>query len=195
MATNRKDVPRHYFTLEEYFALEKASDARFEYWDGEIVCMSGGSEAHYRISDNVFFQLRQKLTGGPCLALSANTPIKTPTLPPYRYPDASAACGELIYENIQGIDALINPVLIVEVLSPTTALHDRNDKFAAYKVIPLFSEYLLISQDAPHVTYYARQPDGSWKREDIADMNAMLVLESVGCRLTLQEIYEGVKFD
>ncbi len=194
MATDRKDIPRHYYSLEEYFALEAVSDARFEYWDGEIVCMSGGSEAHNQISDNLFFRLRQRLSGGPCRAFTANTPVKTPTLPPYRYPDVTVACGELIFQHIHGIDALLNPVLLVEVLSPSTASRDHEEKFFAYQAIESFSEYLLIAQDAPRITRYSRQPDGKWEREDVSGLSAALRLECVDATLPLSEIYEDVKF-
>lgn len=193
MAVDRKDISRHYYSMEEYFALEQASDARFEYWEGQIVCMSGGSEAHNQVSDNVFFRLRQRLEGGRCRALSANTPVKTPTLPPYRYPDVTVACGELQYARIQGVDALTNPVLIVEVLSPSTASHDFNEKFAAYQAIPTFAAYLLIDPNVPHVTLYTRQPDGKWAREDVTELSAVLMLDSIGCQLPLSEIYEAVK--
>ena len=109
MATNPKDVPQHYYSLEEYFALEDASDARFEYWDGDILCMSGGSRAHGTISSNVHYSLASGLRGGKCRAFTGDTAIWTPTLPPYRYPDASAACGELELEHIKGHDALVKP--------------------------------------------------------------------------------------
>ena len=194
MAANPKDVDRHYFSLDEYFALELTGHARYEYWDGDIVCMSGGSRAHIGISENIYYRLRQRLEGRPCEAFSAEQPIKTPTLPPYRYPDASAACGESKFENMRGIDVLINPVLIAEVLSPTTAAHDQEDKFAAYKVIPSFSEYLLVAQDAPRVTHYARRPGGVWERREASGLDAALALESVGCELKLGDIYEGVAF-
>jgi len=194
MASNRKDIPYHYYSLDEYFALEQASDARFEYWDGDIVCMSGGSLEHQQIASNVFFRLRLQLSGGRCRVFIFDLAVKTPMLPPYRYPDVVAACGELQAERIHGLDALINPVLIVEVLSPTTASRDHNEKFLAYQALPSFQEYLLIAQDAPRVTHYARQADGSWLREDMTDLSATLVLESIGCRLSLSEIYEEVRF-
>lgn len=193
MATNPKDVPWHYFSLDEYFALEQASDARFEYWDGDIVCMSGGSRDHIQISGNIYYRLRQRLEGGPCRAFPAEQPVKTPTLPPYRYPDASAACGELKFENMHGIDALVNPVLIVEVLSPTTAEHDRKEKFAAYQAITTFTEYLLVAQDAPRVIHYRRIGD-VWERRDVAGLDATLPLESIGCALNVRDLYEGVTF-
>lgn len=195
MATNPKDVPRHYYSLDEYFALEKASDARFEYWDGEIVCMSGGTRAHYRISGNVYLALALGVRGSRCQAFTGDAPIWTPTLPPYRYPDASAACGELQYKNVGGLDALINPVLVVEVTSPSTIDRDEGDKLAAYQAIPTLREYLLVSQDAPRVTHYTRRDDaGVWERRDVTDMDASLELESAGCALKMRDIYEGVAF-
>ncbi|PYS51095.1 MAG: hypothetical protein DMF68_05420 [Acidobacteria bacterium] len=194
MALNPKDIPYHYYSLDEYFALEQASDARFEYWDGDIICMSGGSRAHYIISGNVFYRLRQRLEGGPCRAFTADTAILTPALPPYRYPDASVACSELKFKHVQVLDALVNPVLIVEVLSPSTASLDHNQKFSAYKAIETFSDYLLISQDKPLVTHYSRQPDGKWMQEEITSLDASLTFASIGCTINVREIYEDVDF-
>ena len=194
MATNRKDVPQHYYTLDEYFALEHAGHARYEYWDGEIVCMSGGSLAHAQLCGNVHFRLRQRLTGGRCRVFTSEMPVKTHTLLPYRYPDTSVVCGDLVVEKMRGIDALVNPTLIVEVLSPTSEDRDRQDKFAAYQAIPGFSEYLLVAQDTPHATHYTREQDGKWTREDLTGLNAVLTLSSLVCTLPLRDIYEEVTF-
>lgn len=194
MAANPKDLPHHYFSLDEYFALEHAGDVRYEYWDGDIVCMSGGSRQHSEISSNIHYRLRLGLEGGSCRAFTADQPIKTPTLPPYRYPDVSVACGELKFENRRGIDLLLNPVLVVEVLSPTSAERDYEDKFTAYQAIQTFSEYLLVAQNAPRVTHYARQTGGSWERRDVTGLDATLNLESIDCALRLHDIYEGVTF-
>jgi Uma2 family endonuclease len=194
MATNPKDVPYHYYSLNEYFALEQASDARFEYWDGDIFCMSGGSRRHYRISSNVVVALANGLRGGPCTAFTGDAAIWTPTLPPYRYPDASVACGELQFQRVNVLDALVNPVLIVEVLSPSTKAHDERDKFAAYQAIPTFREYLLIAQDEVRLIRYLRRTEDAWERRDVADVDASLELESVGCALNVRDIYEGVTF-
>jgi Uma2 family endonuclease len=195
MATNRKDMPQHYFSLDEYFALEQASHARFEYWDGEIVCMSGGSRQHSMIASNVHYRLRQQVNGGDCRAFTAELSVWTPTLPPYRYPDATVACGEWRFQHIHGVDALINPLLIVEVLSPTTATHDFEDKFTVYQAIPTFREYLLIAQDAPRVTHYTKQADGTWAREDVTGLDAALTLDCISGTLSLHDLYEDVKFD
>jgi Uma2 family endonuclease len=192
MATNPKDVPQHYYSLEEYFALEDASDARFEYWDGDIVCMSGGSRAHGTISSNVHFALALGLRGGRCRAFTGDVAVWTPTLPPYRYPDASAACGELEFKHIKGHDALVNPALVVEVTSPSTVSLDEGPKFIAYQAITTLREYLLVSQDETRVTHYVRREGGAWERHDVTDAGASLELESIGCTLKLGDIYEGV---
>jgi len=194
MATDRKDMPRHYYSLDEYFALEHAGHVRYEYWDGEIVCMSGGSRWHAQISSNVHFRLRQQLSGGQCRVFTSEMPVKTPILLPYRYPDVTVVCGNPIFENMRGIDALTNPILIVEVLSPTTEDRDREDKFAAYQAIATFSEYLLIAQDMPRVIHYTRQSDSRWECEEVTDLAASLTLSSIGCALALCDIYEDVTF-
>ncbi|HZS49011.1 MAG TPA: Uma2 family endonuclease [Blastocatellia bacterium] len=194
MAANPNETPRHYYSLDEYFALEHAGDARYEYWDGDIVCMSGGSQSHNGVAGNIHYRLRQKLEGRDCRAFIFDMALKTPTFPPYRYPDVMITCGDAQFENVRGVDALINPILIVEVLSPTTARRDREEKFAAYQTIPSFKEYLLITQDLVHVSHYVRQVDGRWSREDIIDIAATLTLESIDCVLSMQEIYEGIAF-
>jgi Uma2 family endonuclease len=193
MAANPKDVDRHYFSLDEYFALEHAGDARYEYWDGDILCMSGGSREHGTISFNIAVALGVGLRGGRCRAFGPDTAILTPSLPPYRYPDVSAGCGELQFKHVRGLDALVNPALIVEVLSPTTAARDQEDKFTAYQAIPSFSEYLLVAQDAPRVAHY-RRTEAGWVRQDVTDPGAALALESVGCELKMGDVYEGVTF-
>jgi len=195
MAANKDNISYHYYTLEEYFALEHAGDARFEYWDGDIVCMSGGDQRHYTLSRNLVVRVQVKLDGGPCQAFPAEVPVKTPTLPPYRYPDVSVVCGEPKYEKVGGIDALLNPVMIVEVLSPSTASRDKDQKFKAYQAIPTFKEYLLISQDAVEVTHYKLQSNGLWLRKDLTDRNATLVFDSIGISLPVMEIYKGLTFD
>jgi Uma2 family endonuclease len=192
MAANPSDPPRRFFTLDEYFALEHAGDARYEYWDGNIMCMSGGSYAHSRIASNTHGQLARKLAGGPCVAFTEGLAVKTPTLLPYRYPDVSVVCGEPRVENIYGVEALLNPVLIVEVLSPATEAHDRGNKFIAYQQILAFQEYLLIEQQDPLITHYTRRQDGVWLREDVAGIAALIRLSSIGIELPLAEIYEGV---
>ena len=194
MAANPVNPPSHLYSLDEYFALEHAGDARYEYCDGEIFCMSGGSLTHVRIAGNIYHALRSKLTGSPWNAFTADLAVKTPTLPPYRYPDVSVACGEPRVENIRRVDVLLNPTLIVEVISPTTESRDRGDKFTAYKQIASLKSYLLVAQDAPRVTLYERSPDGTWPPLELTSLGAVIQLDAVNCELSLAEIYEGVAF-
>ena len=193
MAANPTDSPRHSYTLAEYFALEHTGDARYEYWDGEIICMSGGSEQHIRIGGNLYFALRQQVTGRNCEAFTSDLAIKTPALPPYRYPDVSVACGEAAFEKIDGIAVLTNPILIVEVLSPETEKRDRNEKRLAYQATPQLMEYLLIAQNSPHITQFVRQSD-IWIRSDYGDLKASITLPSIECVLSLKDVYVGVDF-
>jgi Uma2 family endonuclease len=154
--------------------------------------MGGGTKAHGRIAGNVYYRLRRNLEDSACLPFTGDTAVKPPTLLPYRYPDVTVACADLKFENIRGVDALINPVLIVEVLSPTTALHDQEDKFTAYKAIPSFKEYLLIAQDTFRISHYIKRGEGRWLSDEVTDRNTGLALECIGCALRLAEIYERV---
>lgn len=195
MVANPRDIPQHYYSIDEYLALEAASHTRFEYWDGEIVCMSGGTLRHGQISSNVHFRLRSYLSGKGCQVFTADTSVKTPELPPYRYPDVSVVCGEVKVERIRSVEALTNPILIVEVLSPTTAERDRGEKFAAYRNLPSFREYLLIEQDRSFVIRHFRDTDDQWIFDEYSGMDAIVTLRSVEYELKLEEVYEGVRFD
>jgi Uma2 family endonuclease len=157
MVASLQDFPPHRYTLEEYFALEAVGARRYEYWNGDVLCMSGGSPQHATISLNIAAGLKGKLRRGRCRVFPSDLAIKTPQLPPYRYPDASVVCGKPLYEKVENFDTLTNPTLIVEVLSPTTALLDRTLKREAYQAIPSLQEYLVVAQAAPQVTLYVRQ--------------------------------------
>ena len=186
--------PQQRYTLEEYFELERRSEERFEFWNGEVFSMSGVSAEHDQIESNLHFHLRTKLTGRNCRVFLANMRIKVPTAPPYRYPDLSALCGEAQYEKIGGIDALTNPSLIVEVLSPSTEAYDWGEKFLRYKSIPSFSEYLLVAQHQPLVTQFVKQSSGDWIRYDFADLSDNVKLHSLNCEMNLSEIYQDINF-
>ena len=182
------------YTLEEYFTLELSSNERYEYWNGAVFCMSGVSENHALIETNLITLLNNKLRGRGCRVFPANMRIKVPSLPPYRYADLSALCGTPIFEKIGGVDVLINPTLIVEVLSDSTEAYDRGDKFTHYKSIPNFREYLLVAQHRSHITQYVKQDDGSWRYGEVNEMSARLHLPSVDCLLQLHEVYQDVTF-
>jgi len=193
MVANPKEIIWPYHSLEEYFAIEGAGHVRYEYWDGQIVCMSGGTRQHIDIGGNAYFILRRQLVEPNCRAFTAEQAIKTPTLPPYRYPDAGVVCRKPLYERIETVDELVNPTLIIEVLSPSTESRDRGPKRAAYQALPSLMEYLLVAQDAPHVTHYVR--DGNdWVRSDYGSLDLSVTLPSIECTVNLSDLYQGVEF-
>jgi Uma2 family endonuclease len=183
------------YTLEEYFALEHASEVKYEYWQGEVFAMSGASPAHVQIQVNLITLLRSQLRGRPCRIFPSDMRLKVPSLPPYRYPDLSALCGDPVFELIGGLEVLTNPTFIAEILSPTTEAFDRGDKFTHYKSIPSFSEYLLIAQHRPHVGQYVKQSDEVWSYREFNDLSASLDIPSLTCHLTLDELYQDVTFE
>lgn len=187
-------LPNRKYTLKEYLDLDKNSEERYEYFDGAVFAMAGGSPSHARISGNVYSTLQAKLRGGQCEAFNSEMRIKVPLALPYRYPDASVVCGEPVFDEIDGQQMLVNPVLIVEVLSPSTAAYDLVDKFAAYQSIDTFREYLLISQDRPHIIQHVKQSKRRWMRIEIEGMESEVMLESVNVTLALIELYERVDF-
>ncbi len=187
-------LPQLRYTLEEYYALELASDARYEYWDGHVFELSGGSPEHETITGNIFAHLRGVLRGREWRAFLSNLRIKVPAYLPYRYADVSALCGPPVYENIGGINALTNPSLIVEVLSPSTEAFDRGDKLSYYKSIESFREYVLVAQKRPHVTQLIRQANGDWLQREVNTLTAVIHLETMGCALPLAEVYQDIAF-
>ena len=187
--------PEQRYTLEEYLELDRTSEERLEFWGGEVFCMSGGSEAHVEIESNLVAFLKPQLRDRSCRAFPAEMRIKVPSAPPYRYADFSALCGKAEFEEIGGVATLVNPQLIVEVLSPSTEAYDRGDKFTHYKSIPTLREYLLVAQHRPHVTRLFRQEDGMWIHTEFNDLASVLTLGSLGCDLPLSELYRDVSFD
>lgn len=187
-------APKQKFSIEDYIEFDKNNEGRWEYFDGEVFDMAGGSINHNRISRNIIARLEEKLRDKPCEVFTEGMRLKVPKALPYRYPNVVVTCGELKTETLQGQVMLLNPLLIVEVLSPTTEGYDHGQKFIAYQSIPSFREYLLVAQDRPHITHYVRQSDGNWLRRDIEGVDSVVKLTSVECELTLAEVYRLVEF-
>ncbi len=120
--------------------------------------------------------------------------IKVPAAPPYRYADGSAVCGSVEVERLRGNDLLVNPILLYEVLSPSTEAFDRGDKFTYYKSIPSLREHLLVAQHRPHITHYSKREDGRWSYEEINEIDGHINLQSINCMLALGEAYRDVEF-
>lgn len=182
------------YTLEEYAELEKNSEERLEYFEGNVWSMAGASPSHEDIVINIGTELKNKLRGRGCKVYGSNLRVKVPIYPPYRYPDVTAVCGERIFEDFFGLEILINPSLLVEVLSPSTADFDFSVKFTYYKSIESFTEYLLIAQDRPHVILYTKQSADAWLQREYNDLNDKIYLSSVDCEISVAEIYLEVEF-
>lgn len=187
-------LPKQHYTLEEYLELDANAEARLEYWDGEIFDMSGVSEQHNEIEVNLIARLSPQLRSKGCRLFAANVRIKVPSMPPYRYGDTSALCGQAKFEKIGGVDVLTNPQLIIEVLSASTEAYDRGHKFLHYKSILSFTEYLLIAQQRPHVSQFIKEADNRWVQHEFKDLNDVIKLASLDCELALSDIYANVSF-
>jgi len=186
-------APTRRLTAEEYLAFERQAEARHEFVNGQIVAMAGGTVRHAIICDNLVALMRSKLRGTGCQSFSASLRVKIETTGNYTYPDLSIVCGKLQMEDARQ-DNLLNPRLIVEVLSPSTERHDRGWKFKNYQLIATFEEYVLVSQDEPRVERFLRQGDVGWLMTHVEGLDKSVQFESLGCELPLREIYEGVEF-
>jgi len=186
--------PNRKYIIEEYIELFKNSEERFEYLDGEIIRVAPGKISHGAIASNLIGGLGKRLNAQTLRVLGGVVAVKTDRAHPFRLPDVSVVCGEPIIEELDGIEMIVNPLLICEVLSSSTASYDREEKFLVYQGIESFQEYLLVERIRPHVTRYVRQPDGQWLRADIIGLESAVRLESLGVELPLSEIYRMIKF-
>lgn len=183
--------PKSYLTPEEYLALERKSETKSEYLNGEMFAMVGASRQHNLIAGNIFGELRHRLKGTSCEAYTNDMRVRIPAIGLYTYPDVIVVCGEPQFED-EYIDTLINPTLIVEVLSDSTESYDRGKKAGFYRSVESIEEYLLVSQDEPRVEQYVKQTDGKWLLTDIRSIEGTVDLISLQCALPLKEIYERV---
>lgn len=185
-------LPKQKYTLEEYFELDKNAEGNFEYFDGEIFEMSGVSPEHATIEMNLAEILNPVARKRGCRAFPANLRIKVPALPTYRYPDLSVVCGETIFKEIQGLQCLVNPILIVEVLSESTEFYDRGEKYRQYKSIESFREYLLVSQTDKFITLFQKHNERFWLQSDYV-AGETLHLNTLALDLQIDEVYQGVE--
>ena len=185
--------PQEHYTVEEYLSFERSSEIKHEYTAGQIVAMAGASRAHNLITSNVARRLGNQLEGKPCETYSNDMRVRT-TPEDYTYPDVVVVCEEPEFGDAEVDTTLLNPTVIVEVLSKSTEKRDRVEKFADYRGIPSLKEYILISQDKMHVEHYVRQPDDEWRLSDVNRPDSKVSIPSIGCELLLSAVYERVKF-
>lgn len=184
--------PKPRYTPEEYLTLERKAEYKSEYFAGEIFAMSGASEQHNLIAGNVFAALHAQFRNRPCKVYANDMRVKVSPTGLYTYPDVVALCGEPQFDDEQK-DTLLNPVVIIEVLSPSTEAYDRGDKFGHYRKLTSLAEYVLISQEKPHIEHYVRQPDNQWLLSEASSLQDTVQLPSINCTLMLAEVYDKVE--
>lgn len=181
------------FTVAEYLAMEETAEYRSEYFEGEIFAMSGGTGNHSRIAVDTMNSLSRQLSNGSCEVFDSTLKIRIQNSMAYFYPDLSVVCGGAEFEDESEL-ILKNPILIVEVLSKSTEAFDRGKKFHRYKQITSFREYVLISQDEPHVDISFKTDEGIWQLDSYEGLDAEMELRSLGVKVRLADIYGRVKF-
>jgi Uma2 family endonuclease len=180
-------------TPQEYLALERQAEYKSEYFAGEVFAMAGASRAHNLIAFNVAGELRTQLRGGPCEAYVGDMRLQVSETGLYTYPDLVVVCGEPRFEDAQ-LDTLLNPTLIIEILSPSTEAYDRGQKFAHYRRLESLQQYVLIAQDRMHVECFTRRADQQWLLSEATEPEGVVDLASAGFRLMLSDVYDRVEF-
>ena len=186
-------APKPYFTPEEYLARERQAETKSEYFAGEIFAMAGATREHILCVVNLSRELSLQLLDRPCELYTNDMRVKVDETGLYTYPDLVVVCGEPQFEDAQ-VDTLLNPTLIIEVLSRTTEAYDRGKKFAQYRRLETLQEYLLVAQDQPWVERYLRQPDGQWLFSVTEELTGLLPLPSISGELRLAEVYRKIPF-
>lgn len=187
-------VAKRRYTVDEYLRIERDSLEKHEFDDGEILAMAGATRVHVLIASNVVGELRNRLRGKPCIPYSSDLRIRLSGRPKYVYPDVTVICGQPIADpDDRKGESFLNPRLVVEVLSPSEQ-YDRRTKFDRYRQVESFREYVLVSQDAPRVETFYRQPDGTWAFDVATGAGAVARLRSLDVELPLDEVYVGVEF-
>ena len=180
-------------TEEQYLAIERAAEFKSEFLDGVMYAMSGGSPRHADLHGNIYAELRTMLRGGQCKAFNSDLRVRVSGRM-YAYPDVSVVCGKPLLADDQK-DVLLNPIVIFEVLSPSTELYDRGVKLQLYRTIPSLREYILVDQNKARIEQYIYQDASTWTLRDHQGLDAELKLDSIGAALPLHLIYDGVELE
>ena len=181
--------PKHYFTVEQYLEQEEQALDRHEYFNGDIFAMAGGTDRHADISANLVACLHRLLLGGPCKVRGSDMRLRTRPSGLYSYADAVVCCANAKTEN----NTLLNPVVILEVQSPSTKDWDRGGKFEEYRRIDSFQEYVIVAQDRRYAEHHVRG-DNFWTMREYKHLSDAIPLDTVGVILPLEEIYQGLSF-
>jgi len=183
-----------YIPPNEYLELEHNSELRYEYVAGEVYAMSGGSWNHSLIISNTNRSLGNQLDNKPCTSLVSDMRLHVASVKAYRYPDVMVVCGEPQFHDDR-TDIIINPIVLIEVLSQSPASIDHIEKKYEYFQIPSLKEYLLISQDKPQIEWYLRQQDEALLNNIISGIDATMDVVSINCTLKLSDVYQNITFE
>lgn len=180
------------YTADEYLRLERAADHRSEFVNGRIYAMSGASRRHNLLVVNLSREISAQLRGRSCESYVSDMRVKVGQTGLYTYPDLAALCDEPVFDD-DHVDTLVNPAVIIEVLSESTEKYDRGEKFAHYPRLDSLREYILVSQNLPRVEKYVRHGE-HWLLTEVDGLDASLDIESLGCTVSLADIYDRVEF-
>ena len=186
-------APKSYTTPEEYLQQERNAKFRGEYIGGEVFVMAGGTSSHNRITGNIVSALRPQLRGKSCFIYLSDMKVWIPDCVEFTYPDVMAVCGKEQFRD-QVKDVLLNPVLIIEVLFPSTNSYDRGEKFERYRRISSFREYLLVAQSEPRIERYQWMDEQRWMLTIHTDIHSSVALSSIPAELRFVDAYEDVQF-
>lgn len=182
-------VPNYYLSPEEYLALERKAEFKSEYMDGVVYALAGASPRHNLIVANIIIALGGQLKARPCRVYPSDLRVRIPSSKGFFYPDVSVVCGDDEFADDER-DVILNPTLIVEVSSETTAAFDRGKKFLSYQQIGSLQEYLLVSQDEILVEGYSKQGNDTWLYTKVTGLEGSLSLPSIECELALKDVYD-----
>jgi Uma2 family endonuclease len=186
-------IPKPFITPEQYLHRERLAEFRSEYFRGEMFAMAGASANHNLIVLNAGASLREQLKKQPCRVYPSDLKLRIEAASLYTYPDLSVVCGEPQLESDAG-DVLLNPVVLVEVLSDSTEAYDRGKKFEHYRTIPSLKHYVLIAQDRHSIDCFTRMADGSWSLTGCQASTGKVELETIHVELAAAEVYDKVVF-
>lgn len=186
-------APKKLMTEAEYLALERDSEARHEFYRGELFDMAGATANHSGITDSLLMALRQRLSLAVCRPYSRDRRVYLEASGLYTYPDIVVACPPEFKDD--RTDSLVNPRVVIEVLSPSTEAYDRGKKFDLYRQAPSLEQYILVAQDWPRVISYVRQSDGvAWLMSPLDGLTAILDFPPLGISIPLAEIFREIEF-
>ncbi len=181
-------------TPQEYLIRERQASIKSEFYQGEIFATGGGSANHSLIAANLVREAGNALKDKPCTVFNSDLRVQVQATGLYTYPDATIVCGEQIFDDDHR-DTLLNPTVIIEVLSDSTEKYDRGKKSNHYRQIASLKELILIAQDRPQVERFTRQPNGDWLFHEQKELSAEFELKSLGISVAMSELYRGVKFE